>query len=34
MALYAVHLATGNSLYCKSIKASTITGYLRDVAKF
>jgi hypothetical protein len=34
MALYAVHLATGNSLYCKSIKATSITGYLRDVAKF
>jgi hypothetical protein len=34
MALYAVHLATGNSVCCKSIKASTIASYLRDVAKF
>jgi hypothetical protein len=34
MGLYAVHLATGNNLFCKSIKSTTITSYLRDVAKF
>jgi hypothetical protein len=34
LALYAVHLATGNNIFCKSIKASTITSYLRDVARF
>jgi hypothetical protein len=34
LALYAVHLATGNNLFCRSIKASTILAYLRDVAKF
>jgi hypothetical protein len=34
MALYAVHLATGNSLHCKSVKASAVTGHLREVAKF
>jgi hypothetical protein len=34
LALYAVHLATGNTLWCKSIKAATILKYLRDVAKF
>jgi hypothetical protein len=34
LSLYAVHLATGNTLWCKSIKAATILKYLRDVAKF
>ena len=34
LALYAVHLATGHSVFCKAIKASTITSYLRDIAKF
>jgi hypothetical protein len=34
LALYAIHLATGNTVFCKSIKASTITSYLRDVARF
>ena len=34
MALYAVHLATGHTLLCRSIKASTILAYLRDIAKF
>jgi hypothetical protein len=34
MALYATHLATGSSLHCKSLKASTIATYLLDVAKF
>jgi hypothetical protein len=34
LALYAVHLATGNTLWCQSIKATTILKYLRDVAKF
>jgi hypothetical protein len=32
--LYAAHLATGNNLFCRSIKASTMLSYLRDVAKF
>jgi hypothetical protein len=34
LALYAVHLAMGNTLWCQSIKATTILKYLRDVAKF
>ena len=34
MALYASHLATGHSLFCKALKASTIVSYLRDVARF
>jgi hypothetical protein len=34
LALYATHLATGSSLHCKSLKASTIASYLLDVAKF
>jgi hypothetical protein len=34
MALYAVHLASGDILYCRAIKAATIGAYLRDVATF
>jgi hypothetical protein len=34
MALYAAHLATGNNIFCRSLKAVTISGYLRDVARF
>jgi hypothetical protein len=34
MALYTVHLATGNSVSCRSIKAATITKYLLSIAKF
>jgi len=34
LALYAVHLATGNAVACRSIKAATIEKYLRNVAKF
>jgi hypothetical protein len=34
MALHAVHMAAGNYLFCRSIKASTILAYLRDVARF
>jgi hypothetical protein len=34
MALYAVHLASGDTLYCRAIKAATIGAYLRDVAQF
>ena len=34
LALYATHLATGSSLHCRSLKASTIASYLLDVAKF
>jgi hypothetical protein len=34
LALYLVHLATGNSVSCRCIKAATIEKYLRSVAKF
>ena len=34
LALYAVHLASGSSIQCKSIKADTIRDYLLDVARF
>jgi hypothetical protein len=34
MALYAAHLATGSSLLCKSIKASTVEKYLLNIARF
>jgi hypothetical protein len=34
LALYTVHLATGNSVSCRSIKAATIEKYIRSVAKF
>ena len=34
LALYATHLATGSSLHCRALKASTIASYLLDVAKF
>ena len=34
LALYATHLATGSTLWHKSIKSSTIGKYLFDVAKF
>jgi hypothetical protein len=34
MALYTVHLATGNSVPCRSIEAATITKYLLSIAKF
>jgi len=34
MALYAVHLATGSTLQCKSIKADSILRYLSHVATF
>jgi hypothetical protein len=34
MALYAAHLATGNNIFCRSLKAVAISGYLRDVARF
>jgi hypothetical protein len=34
LALYATHPATGSSLHCRSLKASTIASYLLDVAKF
>jgi hypothetical protein len=34
LALYAVHLASGDTLFCRAIKAATIGGYLRDVAQF
>jgi hypothetical protein len=34
LGLYAVHLATGNSVSCRAIKAATIDKYIRNVAKF
>lgn len=34
MACYAAHLASGSSLHCKSIKATTIKKYLLNIAKF
>jgi hypothetical protein len=34
LALYAVHLATGHTVSCRAIKATTIDKYLRNVAKF
>jgi hypothetical protein len=34
MALYAVHLAYRDTLFCRAIKAVTIGNYLRDVAQF
>jgi len=34
LALYAVHLATGNSISCRAIKAATMEKYLRSVATF
>ena len=34
LALYSVHLATGNSVSCRSTKAATIEKYIRSVAKF
>jgi hypothetical protein len=33
LAIYATHLATGSTLWQKSIKSSTISKYLLDVAK-
>ena len=34
LAMYATHLATGSTLYSRSIKSGTLTGYLLDVATF
>lgn len=34
LAMYAIHLSTGNSIYCKQIKAKTIESYVKDVASF
>jgi hypothetical protein len=34
MALYAVHLASGSTLFCRAIKSATIGKYLRNVANF
>jgi hypothetical protein len=34
LAMYAVHLATGNTIHCRSIKAGTMEECLRAVAKF
>ena len=34
LAMYAVHLATGNSIYCKRIKASTVEQYVLAASTF
>ena len=34
LAMYAVHLATGNSIYCKRIKATTVEQYVLAAATF
>ena len=34
LAMYATFLATGSTLHCRSIKASTIGNYLHDIASF
>ena len=34
LAMYATHLATGSTLHCRSIEASTIATYLNEVATF
>ena len=34
LAVYATHLATGSTLFNRSIKASTINLYLTGIAKF
>jgi hypothetical protein len=33
-AMYAHHLAAGNTLFCRSIKVATIKKYMKDVASF
>ena len=34
LAMYALHLSAGNSIYCKSIKVATIEQYLLAAATF
>ena len=34
LALYASHLASGDTLACRAIKADTIASYLRQISKF
>jgi hypothetical protein len=34
LAMYALHLASGNSLLCRTLKTSTIENYVRDAANF
>ena len=34
LALYLVHLATGNTLWCRSLKFDTLQCYIRDIARF
>ena len=34
LAMYALHLGTGNSIYCKQIKTSTIEQYVFAAASF
>ena len=34
LAMYAMHLATGNTLFCKTIKAATVKKYIQAAATF
>ena len=34
LAMYAIHLSTGHSIYCKSIKVATIEQYLLAASSF
>jgi hypothetical protein len=34
LGMYAIHLATGNTLFCCQIKAASIKNYVRDIASF
>jgi len=34
LAMYAIHLATGNSIYCRRIKAATVEQYVVAAATF
>lgn len=34
LAMYAIHLSTGHSIYCRQIKAGTIEKYVKDVSSF
>ena len=34
LAAYALYLVTGNTIYCQSIRSTTITEYLRAAADF
>jgi hypothetical protein len=34
LGMYAMHLATGNTLFCRQIKSASIKNYIRDIASF